>query len=173
MLLAEIRGHASEDVENKEDYLTSAVFGHLRYLPPKVFWQDLFSRASTLPSSGEATSLDQMAFRRGQSISNYSHLQIHFWPFHPIYGEPDILLTFTGDNLEPLVVIIEVKLWSEKSSEGEKDQLAKYLALLDDLNSLNVVVPRSQKERGLNGHRIREKDRLRAQSCRSASQGLQ
>jgi hypothetical protein len=141
MLIAEIRGHASVDIEKNEDYLTSAVFGHLRYVPPKIFWQDLFSRASSLASSGAATSLDQVVFKRSQSLSNYSNLEIYFWPFHPIYGEPDMLLSFTGDKLEPLVVIIEVKLWSEKSSEGEKDQLAKYLALLDDLTSLNVVVP--------------------------------
>ena len=141
MLIAEIRGHASLDVEQNEDYLTSAVFGHLRYLPPMVFWQELFSRAWSFPSSGGATSLVQTFFKNGPSLSNYSHLEIHFWPFHPTYGEPDMLLTFTGDKLEPLVIIIEVKLWSEKSSEGEKDQLAKYLALLDDLTSLNVVVP--------------------------------
>lgn len=43
MLLVEIRGHALNAAIGDEDYLTSVVFGHLRYVPPSVFWEDFLA----------------------------------------------------------------------------------------------------------------------------------
>jgi hypothetical protein len=45
MLIAETRGKSAAEVQNNEDYLTSAVFGHLRYVPPNAFWRELFAQA--------------------------------------------------------------------------------------------------------------------------------
>lgn len=48
------------------------------------------------------------------------------------YGEPDVVLTFTGDGQAPVVIIVEVKLNSGKSGTGTDDQLERYLQLLDN-----------------------------------------
>jgi hypothetical protein len=45
MLMAEIRGHGRPETQDDEDYLTSSVFGHLRYIPPSVFWEDFLDWA--------------------------------------------------------------------------------------------------------------------------------
>jgi hypothetical protein len=37
MLIAEIHGKRFPEAEGQEDWLTSAVFGHLRHIPPGVF----------------------------------------------------------------------------------------------------------------------------------------
>ncbi len=108
MLLAEIHGKSVPEAQGSEDYLTSAVFGHLRYVPADVFWPELFAAAGlTLPAG--ATELD-----------------VQFWP-RTEFGEPDLILTFSYPDSPALVVIIEVKLWSGKSGTGEHDQLVKYL----------------------------------------------
>ena len=60
MLLAEIHGKSEVSVRDHEDYLTSTVFGHLRYVRPGPFWTGLFSRAITLPIRGVGESLIQI-----------------------------------------------------------------------------------------------------------------
>jgi hypothetical protein len=49
VLLAEIHGKTLEVARDNEDYLTSAVFGHLRYVAPGLFWDELLKRAKGLP----------------------------------------------------------------------------------------------------------------------------
>jgi hypothetical protein len=74
MLMAEIHGHVVREAEGSEDYLTSTVFGHLRYLPPDVFWEDFFSKAKGLPVSGMEKTLSHAACEAGANFSRYSHL---------------------------------------------------------------------------------------------------
>jgi hypothetical protein len=38
-------------------------------------------------------------------------------------------------------VLVEVKLWSEKSGTGDRDQLVRYLRVLEDLDAVKVQVP--------------------------------
>jgi len=142
MLLAEIRGHVLEAASGDEDYLTSAVFGHLRYVPPRVFWEDFLAETKGFPVE---TSLCQQLAIQGLKISGYSSLTIHFWPLHAEFGEPDLVLCFSGSGLRPLVVLTEVKLWSGKSGGGEHDQLVKYVKILSDLRHLktNETIPDS------------------------------
>ena len=52
MLLAEIRGHAAPEIAGNEDYLTSTVFGHLRYVSMAPFWEAFFSRSVGLVGEG-------------------------------------------------------------------------------------------------------------------------
>jgi hypothetical protein len=139
MLMAEIYRKGLEEARNHEDYLTSAVFSHLRYLPPSEFWEDLFRLAKGLPGvGGVETALAQVAAQAGVPVNRYSELRAHFWRNHPILGEPDLLLVFSAEGLRPLVVLVEAKLWSGKSGTGEWDQLARYLRLLDDLPALHL-----------------------------------
>jgi hypothetical protein len=143
MLVAEIHGKAMPEVRCHEDYLTSTVFGHLRYLPPSIFWEDFFRQAKGLPNEhGLEKSLAEVQAETGILISYHKTLQIHFWANHPTLGEPDVLLHFSGGTVPPLVVLIEAKLWSCKSGTGESDQLVRYLRILDDLPALRQNLPR-------------------------------
>jgi hypothetical protein len=131
MLVAEIHGHIERELANNEDYLTSTVFGHLRYIPPTVFWTEFFSRAAGVPLQGhESTLLDSLT-RAGVQLRDYETLDARFWPSFASFGTPDLVLCFSGPESRSLICIIEAKLWSGKSGFGEHDQLLRYLRLLD------------------------------------------
>ncbi len=72
----------------------------------------------------------------GIRFESFTTLATTFWKSCAGHGEPDLLLRFTGPEVRPLVVLVEVKLNSEKSGTGPNDQLARYLALLDDRSAL-------------------------------------
>ena len=78
MLVSEVRGGRSlKSAKNLEDYLTSAVFGHLRYLPPKCFWPSLFERAE---SSGDSSNLRHFLKASALDVARYESLDVDFWP---------------------------------------------------------------------------------------------
>src|SRR5690348_16713172 len=131
MLIAEINGHRVAEAANSEDYLTSAVFSHLRYLSPKMFWNELFKRVLAMPDTESRTLADDID-QRGIAPNAHSEVSIRFWPTHPVHGCPDLILVFTGPDIEPFVILIEAKHWSAKSGTGDSDQIARYLRLLDD-----------------------------------------
>jgi hypothetical protein len=141
MLLAEIHGKSLEQARESEDYLTSTVFGHLRYVPPGPFWDDLLNKARGLPSTdGREPSLGRVLADAGLAPSSYTSMSAHFWKYHPLHGEPDLLLSFTGPGRQPLTLLVEVKLWSGKSGAGADDQLVRYLRILEDLEAFGVPV---------------------------------
>ena len=142
MLLAEIHGKTLQVARDSEDYLTSTVFGHLRYVPPRLFWPALVAAAKRVPVPGACeTSLGQALAARGIDPAKYERLEARFWKSHPALGEPDLLLLFAGGPQPPLVVLIEAKLWSGKSGVEENDQLVRYLGVLDDLDAVGLGVP--------------------------------
>ena len=132
MLMAEIRGKADASIADNEDYLTSTVFGHLRYVPPSTFWPQLFALAKGCDECGMLRTLPDAMAEQGIAFRSYSMLRVRFWQQHAMQGEPDLALVFSGRGVRPLVVLIEVKLWAGKSGSGEHDQLARYLQVLDD-----------------------------------------
>jgi len=129
MLLAEIHGKHMEVVESNEDYLTSAVFGHLRLLADNKFWEALLQSLRSL--DGRGVSLRDELVAAGVTLEFSLPPKILFWPWTK-YGQPDLLLHFRSASGRPLVLVIEVKLYAEKSSTGENDQLCKYFNLLHD-----------------------------------------
>lgn len=129
MLIAEIHGKRFPEAEGQEDWLTSSVFGHLRHIGPGAFWTGLFDRAHTV---GTRVSLYSWICASGIRLAEYVKLEIHFWKTYANYGEPDLILCFSGGQQPPLIVLIEVKLDSGKSGTGVNDQLKRYLELLDD-----------------------------------------
>lgn len=133
MLIAETRGRTIEEVVDNEDYLTSAVFGHLRYIPPGIFWPQLFQCALGME---DGSTLAHTLRERGIDLTSYSRLATHFWPSHPKLGEPDLILQFSGPSVPNVYILIEVKLNAGKGGSGEKDQLGRYMRLLDDLETL-------------------------------------
>jgi hypothetical protein len=163
VLLAEIHGKTLEGARHSEDYLTSAVFGHLRYVPPGPFWNDLLNRARGLPGpTGKETSLGRLLAAAGHSLSAFTGLKIEFWRLHEKHGEPDLFLKFTADGRPELVVLIEVKLWSEKSGSGEFVQLVCYLRI-PEVQYLIYLTPReslSEVEDSATWLNDSERDRL-------------
>ena len=134
MLIAEIHGKRFPEAEGQEDWLTSAVFGHLRHIPPGAFWVDLFGRARTV---GTGMSLHSQICADGIRLDQYPKLAIHFWKCWESYGEPDVVLFFSGGGQPSLTLVVEVKLDSGKSTSGENDQLKRYLQLLDDRHAFS------------------------------------
>jgi hypothetical protein len=142
MLLAEIHGKYVQEARASEDYLTSTVFGHLRYIVPGPFWQAVFDLATSLPVNGESITASRfIETRSGRQLSLYEKLDAIFWPSHPQLGEPDLILHFSANDAPSVVVIVEAKLYSDKSGFGEHDQLSKYLHILGSLGRLRPSVP--------------------------------
>jgi hypothetical protein len=141
MLVAEINGKYVLDARNFEDYLTSAVFGHLRYIKPGAFWDALFDIAEPQPIESTAiTAKERIRRETGSSLGSFGALDALFWPKHK-EGIPDLILHFYGNQPRSVVILIEAKLYAAKSSNGEHDQLAKYLRILDSLQDLSPPLP--------------------------------
>jgi hypothetical protein len=141
MLMAEIHGHAAAEIAGNEDYLTSAVFGYLRFVSTSSFWEAFFSRARGLPIEGREHSLQEYLDYQNICLSEFTKIEAAFWPAHPCLGTPDVALCFSGrPDCSPFVLIIEAKLWSGKSGSGPDDQLRRYLSMLKSLSKLSLPV---------------------------------
>jgi hypothetical protein len=145
MMQAELHGHASREILTNEDYLTSTVFGHLRYLPPNIFWERFFSRAVGIQSETH-TLLDYLKNASAEP-SRADSLRVCFWPSHSELGTPDLCLCFSGEGLRPVVVVIEAKLDAGKSGTGENDQLLRYLLLIRRLTELDLPLTAHDRQR--------------------------
>jgi hypothetical protein len=148
MLQAELYGHGSREILGNEDYLTSAVFGHLRYLPPRLFWQDFFLRAVGSYSQGPPSLMDYLR-DSGVDLSKCDSLTVRFWPSHGSFGTPDLCLCFSGPRTLPSIIVIEAKLWAAKSGSGDNDQLLRYLLLLRELGELDLPLTVPDRERAI------------------------
>jgi len=127
MLVAETHGKPFDLVRDREDYLTSAIFGHLRYLQPSVFWPTLLGRAR---SHGRVQSLLEFASDNGVEVGGYHDLVIDFWERTYKANEPDLILRFQSPKKPALNLVTEVKLRSGKGTGTGGDQLARYFELL-------------------------------------------
>ena len=135
MIEAELRGKVSSELQDVEDLLTSAVFGLLQYVPPSIFWRAVLTRAKSCMGKPFVDRCKEL----GAHISNYEKVNVHFWPVHQKFGEPDLLLVFSGGDQLPLCFIIEAKLWANKSGREEQDQLNRYLRAMKDSEWLGKV----------------------------------
>lgn len=141
VLTAEIHGKYVPEARNFEDYLTSAIFGHLRYIKPGPFWDVLLSMAKSQPGNTDVvTATERTLCELGCSPGAFAALDIAFWPEHK-EGIPDLVLHFSGGQPRSVVVLIEAKLTSMKSGTGEYDQLVRYLRILDSLGDLRPAMP--------------------------------
>jgi len=112
------------EIKAHEDYLTSCIFGALKYLPPKD---------GIFPILGEALNyklnkkLKDYLASKGLPLENFEKAELYFWPRSPKYGEPDIVMLIKDKN-SSYIMAIEVKYFSYKHGEGEYDQLKRYFA---------------------------------------------
>ena len=133
MLAAEIRGKRIAEVQHSEDYLTSVVFSHLRYLPPSVFWPALLKKARDV-TANEGNLHDALP---ADAFEHKSTLRVAFWPSTKTAGEPDLILTL-GKYFK---IVVEVKYHASESG----NQLCRYmreLVIPDENAYLVYLTPR-------------------------------
>lgn len=116
--LPELRAH--------EDYLTSCIFGALKYLPPN---DGLFPLLNSSFNYRLNMSLESYLKLQNMELNNFDKVQFHFWPRSSTYGEPDLVITLEG-KLGSFLIPIEIKYFSGKHGEGEEDQLMRYYIAL-------------------------------------------
>jgi len=125
---AELAGKLPE-LKSYEDYLTSCIFGVLKYLSPN---DGLFPLLNASFSYQQKKSLEAYLKLQNVELTDFDKVQCHFWPRSSIYGEPDLIITLEG-NLGSFLVPIEIKYFSGKHGEGEKDQLMRYYLALSSI----------------------------------------
>jgi hypothetical protein len=125
MLRALIHGKLSSEQENMEDILTSNVFGVLQHLPIRSgLWPFI-----TLAAAVDRTRLFEADAAPPEDAA------YQFWPWMAERGcigcEPDLLLRLKWSDGRAMLLLIEAKYKSGKSSEesgdqaGPRDQLAR------------------------------------------------
>lgn len=123
MLQAQLRGKLTRQEDDMEDLLTSNVFGSIKYIRPEEGLLPLL--ASSINSDGNAPT---------QALQPISNVKYEFWPWiqePKCEGcEPDVLITIQLVNNQKIIILVEAKYLSDKSSlanEGvaPKDQLAR------------------------------------------------
>lgn len=124
MIQGFLRGKIPE-LEGKEDALTSAVFGRLRYLNPGSVLIPFLSQAIDCEKG-----YNLYDFLKASSINlnEYTEANLVFWPKAAELGEPDLIILFSSkrSDVTDLLIIVEVKYKSPKSGAGENDQLRRY-----------------------------------------------
>lgn len=122
-----------------EDMLTSTVFGVLKHLPASEVLIPLLGHARDeggQPGGSLHDALTHAAASAGSALTDYTRADVLFWPEHEDQGEPDLLVVVSGQDAKakPLLMLVEVKLWSGKSrTRNRDDQLCRYLTALHDL----------------------------------------
>ena len=151
MLAALLKGKLSRTQENMEDILTSNVFGLLKYLPPEEGILPVLARARA-PSG-------QLPFQDIVGIARSIKVEYTFWPRYSERDakgcEPDVQLLIYGEDTKRILVFVEAKYLSGKSSEEELgghettqskppvDQLAcewQYLVLLGERKKAEPIL---------------------------------
>jgi len=123
MFEAQLKGKFTREEEDLEDLLTSNVFGAIKYVT---------YREGLIPLLSEAERSDGK--RPLQGLSDISDVKYRFWPFLEEEGcnpcEPDVLISITQSNGKQILILVEAKFKSGKSSEADlsdkpSDQLSK------------------------------------------------
>lgn len=130
MFQALLRGKLSREQDNLEDILTSNVFGLLSYLPPEK------GLVPFLKCARFSDDTDWFGGSATKCLSEIVQARYCFWPWlgemSDDYGcEPDVVIRAVTRNGERLLIVIEAKFRSGKSSVEDKndryvtDQLAR------------------------------------------------
>lgn len=125
MFEAEFSGKLPE-ISNREDYLTSCIFGALKYLAPSDVFYPFISRAYNYFSK---QTLTEHLATLGIELSDFTSMKTLFWPYSSTFGEPDLMFILEG-AVRRVVIGMEVKFFSGKHGKGENDQLVRYFQAL-------------------------------------------
>jgi hypothetical protein len=110
-------------IENREDFITSCVFGAIKYDLSNNIIKSFLSKAIKVN-------------RKKLNLPKFNKVNYHFWcklKDSNETGEPDLILEFESDN-ETFFFILEIKNYSLKSGIDQDDQLKKYYLLRNSLN---------------------------------------
>jgi len=115
MLMALLKGKLSREQENMEDILTSNVFGLLQYLSPKDCLLP-FLRLAQTPEGNKLL----------EELPDGTQAKYEFWPWWNEKDcdncQPDVVLRLNINGKRSLLVLIEAKYFSGKSSEENNEQ---------------------------------------------------
>ena len=125
MFEAEFLGKLPE-LNNREDYLTSCVFGSLKYLSPTDVFYPFISRSYNYFSK---KNLSVYIESLGVQFSDFPTVRTFFWPNSRMYGEPDLVFILES-TAQQFLLAVEVKFFAEKHGEEENDQLVRYYKAL-------------------------------------------
>ena len=118
MLQALLNGKLSREQENMEDVLTSNVFGFMEYLRTDRELLKFLGKAQHINDTGDIE-LSQLLPAEPEDI------KYDFWPKWSegdcVPCEPDLVLRIDAKEGENLIVLIEAKYHSGKSSEASED----------------------------------------------------
>lgn len=128
MFEADIAGKLPE-LADREDYLTSCVFGALKYLPPN---KGLLPVLAAAKNHRLGISLGEYCQREDMQLTAISEAQLIFWPrcSEPRPSEPDLVVILRGGP-RSFILPIEVKYFAGKHGEQEDDQLMRYYCALE------------------------------------------
>jgi hypothetical protein len=120
VVIQAVLGGKSMGYEYAEDILTSTVFGAVKYLSSNSLLIPFIESAFLYDEA--RTPFWQVLKNDGIDLRCYQDVEYVFWPFHPTYGEPDLIIIFQQHvhGEEDLLLIVEAKFKSPKSSTGEK-----------------------------------------------------
>lgn len=140
MLAALLHGKVSQQIEEMEDVLTSTVFGLMNYVPLEE---------GLLPFIWQAK--DVAGITDLSRLSKGMQFRIDYWPNlrepNCTPCEPDLLLYFTTEGIE-YVLLIEAKFKSGKSSyEDSNDLLATDQLAKEWQNLVSLCQSRSSKHK--------------------------
>ena len=110
MLYAQLHGKLRLEQENLEDLLTSNVFGALKHVPVSQGLLPFLRRATGKDASKLIAAL----------ASDVADVSYEFWP-RLASCEPDVLIRLTPERGPRLLILVEAKLHSGKSSEASAD----------------------------------------------------
>jgi hypothetical protein len=130
MLQAQLHGKLTRAEKDKEDLLTSNVFGSISYVPP----QDGLIPLLSIAEKRDLKNLNDSSFPL-KNIGKTIQQKYEFWPTLSEPGcnacEPDLLIEITNDENKQILILVEAKYKSGKSSEESPsddkpyDQLAR------------------------------------------------
>ncbi len=136
MLQALLKGKLSREQENMEDILTSNVFGLLKYVPPEE------GLLNYLALSEDKDGNQPLKYLRSLNEVSQNSISYEFWPWWEepnCYGcEPDVVIKLEIPDKQDLLVLIEAKYLSGKSSEADESYDAPIDQLAREWDNLSV-----------------------------------
>lgn len=115
MLAAQLKGKLTRKEENKEDLLTSNVFGSIKYVPYEEGLIPLLS------------SVEDIDGKNPINLSQISNVKYDFWPQLNEENckrcEPDVLIYITYTTGTQAIILVEAKYKSGKSSEADDEDM--------------------------------------------------
>lgn len=132
MLQAQLKGKLTRREEDMEDLLTSNVFGSIKYLPPEDGLLPIL--VNSQDSDGNPPNFD---------LQNINDVTYHFWPWIEKPGcfgcEPDVHIIMNLTNGSKVIVFVEAKYLSPKSSGPDGERKAPYDQLAREWDNLQEV----------------------------------